>query len=624
MDHLVFIFNKEVQMLYNYLWPEADKFDLHFGPYHGVQNLEKLIEYRNGSKVNADWVYSPKEGPFRVLGAERISKIVNEQSNVDAILRLNEAITNLFRSWYEQIRDCMKQKQNPLPMLPVEEKNYVNLSSVYDAKGKTLLLNCFDLILNGKAELSAIDELVALGVDVNSEVSFSNDFQRVTSSPLAYLWACMNTDDDKVIKTIKQILARLISLGIDVNKTYGLSGDNFVTALRPAVVPPFIEMLPWFVANKGDIHFKDVHGNTLLQLFLYLPGLSPPTFTRPSAWLIENGVDVTAANNNGEHAIHLLCRYAYNEEKNNALLSAILTKAPQEVDVRDSEGHTPLYWSVRTGKLNFVESIISHWTKDKNSSDAVELLHAFADFIDLDSRTLSWQGNSQVLSKEEIERKLEKNYMPLIQVLLPFIGETNGGLRKFLITPEEGSKSTILAHMAKICPWIVDSLLAHNFILPEDLNLTNGQGETIAAIGKKTINSFLLLIACSNVDKKSVLELLKDDVSLDIMTNDKQSLLKMTINGCISSQDDKWSTGIKIFVELLKKGVNPNCADDKGDTPLHSAINTRSFYANPFILELINFGAETRKANNKGETARDLIRQLTNWQIAKDAILGAP
>lgn len=606
--------------LYNYLCPEAEKFDLKYGPYYGIQNLEKLIEYRNASKVNADWVYSPKEGPFRVLGAERISTIVDEKSNVDAILRLNEAITNLFRDWYEQIRASMKQKLNPLPALPLEGKSYVELSKLYDASGGTLLQNSLRTILGGKAELTTIDELIGMGIDINGPISIFINWSEIITSPLGYLWAYMDYYGEKVTMPV---LEHLQSLGADLNQVYGPDANNVITSL--AWYPIVEDILPWYVKNKGDINFRNGNGDTALHLYL---DRQPPTYERFSCWLIENGADVTLANNREEHPIHILCRESYILGGVNTILSALLEKAPQEIDARDGEGHTPLYWCVRTNKPDLMETIFAHWNKIKYSIEPLELLHAYAEFIAEDSRILfSKKNDSQIFSKKDVEDKINQQYMPLLKAILPSVQGANEGLRKLLITSKEG-QSTLLARFAEKCPWILDSLLENNYILPEDLKIENTKGETVAAIGKKTSDSFLLLMACYNLDKITALGLLNEDVDLSIQTQDKQSLLHLLILGC-QNEKNKWEVGFKIFLELLKKGANPNCADDSGNTPLHRLIKAENpiqvpLTLNSFVLEIINFGAKTKIENKQGLTARDLVHQFRGWRITKEAVLGAP
>ncbi len=98
-----------MDLVYSYL--SHSPFEVKRGPFNRVTNVAALIHYRDKNKYNKDWVYCGSTGPFRSLGEKRIKEIVQDPSPIDPVLRLNQAITDLFSSWYEAIRTFMKEKQ---------------------------------------------------------------------------------------------------------------------------------------------------------------------------------------------------------------------------------------------------------------------------------------------------------------------------------------------------------------------------------------------------------------------------------------------------------------------------------------------------------------------------------
>lgn len=618
----------------SYVWGEdfkPDPFKVELGPFNRVQNVKKLIEYRDASKVNKNWVYSPKEGPFRVLGEDRISKIVNEQSNLDPILRLNDAASQLFRQMYKSIRLHLKDQNNPPPQLPIRDKSVLDMSKFSDSEGETLLARSLeDIVFYGATDFSAIDRFISLGGDINLPFSFYWDFKHYEAPAFSYLWLLHRRDQSN---EIMKVIDYLITKGATVNQTFGSRADNVLSVMISTFSTP-TSMVPWYLKNGGDINFTNADGNSFLHLALFMPGWTPPSDINIAEICIANNIDVSLVNKQGDHPIHLLCHYYGNahEEETAKLLKTILEKAPNELHARDNENHTPLYWCIRTGKKCFIDTILAKTGEVEVNTegyikDAKNYLNAFADFIFDDARQFDYVGDTQVFSKELIEKKINEVYMPLMKSMLPFVGQTPEGLRALLIA-NEGS-TTLLHHLAKCCPWILDHLLTNGYILQIDLQLKNGQGDTVESIGNKTTNSFLLSVACYNLDKDAVKKLIDKDLSLDLCVGYRgQSFLHLAIQGCVNTKDDNdlidnWNIGFKIFKKLLVRKVDPNLGNNDGDTPLLSAINSKIEYANPFILELLDYGAKTDQPNKDGMTPRERIKEFRGWDIVNQAILGA-
>lgn len=606
----------------NYL-ASADKFDIQIGPYNRVQNTEKLIKFRDASSANRNWVYSPEVGPFRVLGPERITEIVNESSNIDAVLRLNEAAINLFRKLYEQLRSSIKSEKFSPPSLPVSYPSILGTSNLFDSQGNTLLTHCFEAILKNKVDFFAIDRFVALGGDLNAPITFFRyNLIRVNALPLNYLWSKLGVSEDSELNAkILKLMDYLVQKGTKIDRVFGLKNDNVISGMRFPL--SFLsEVLTWYLNKGGDINFKNGEGNSFLHLALNIPYMVPRSDIQAATQFVANGIDVSFLNLSGDHPIHLLCHYGDNNDEANTLLKSILEKAPTELNARDGNGHTPLYWSIRTGKQLFINTI-TEAKFESIFSDERKYLDAFVAFINEDVRQFLFDRSGEWdYSKKILEKKCTKIYMPMLESILPFVGGSKENLRKLLIAKHEGT--TMLHHFATTP--ILGFLDNEDYIFRDDFFLKNDAGETVLSIAEKTDNSFLLIVACYNLNKEDVKELLEKNISLNICANGGQSLLHLTLSGCVQAGEEtnSWNIGFSIFQKLLVKGINPDLADQNGNTPLLQAINLKNNRVNPFILELLNYGANTTKANKDGITPRKRIRDFPSWDIVKKGVLGAP
>lgn len=598
-------------------------FEIDLGPYNRVQNVNELIKYRNESKANHDWVYSPEEGPFRALGHDRITKILHEKSDRDPILRLNDATCKLAREIFSQLKSSLANPKSAPPALPVCKKPVVDITTIYDSQGITAFSHCIKKILGGKADFSVIDRFLSFGGNLNSPIQIYYGGHLLKVPPLTYV-LCSLSNCESSNKKILELADYLVKHGADINYTFGPNADNMMSILMQQF-PSISHMLRWYLENGGDINFKNKEGNTFLHLALFLPGWAPANDIERATKLVEAGSDVSLGNNQGEHPVHLLCRYGYNNEANNTLLETILKIAPGELNVRDKALHSPLYWSIRTGKQLFINTIIKAKPDVPPFADAKNFLAGFAAFIDENSRKIVYGTNNYIFTKEAIENKLNKNYMPLLNSLLPFVGTSPEGLRALLIACE--GQTTLLHQFAGSCPWILDHFLKEKYILPEDLQLKNGEGISVEDLGNLTNNSFSMMIACFNLDLKSAQELIKKDFFLDFHLEDSGSFLHKVLIGSKelpNKSHNDWKIGFTIFEMLLARGVNPNLQAKEGGTPLLWAIDIQKTEVNPYILGLIDYGADVDLADNRGMTARKRIGEFDEWRIAKQAILGAP
>lgn len=613
-----------------HLFPK-ENFKVKLGPYHRVQNVNQLMDYRNKSLANKIWVYDPQEGPFRALGHEKITKIVNKESPLDPILRLNRAISKLFQAIYNQIELNLENPKFPSPSLPVRSKPVLNINKPFDTNGRTPILHCIQLIVDKKTDLTAIDRFVKLGGDLNASIDFIFSGKRIHAPPLAYLMSLLGGMESLNSKLF-QIMDHFIARGANLDHTFGFSEDNCVSVLIQAILPipslsPLSFVLYWYEKNGGNINFKNTFGQTFLHLTLENPDSTPPFNLYTATTLIEHGADVSEPCGADNRPIHLLCEHGYNDDACTRLLKTLLEKAPAELNARGNCGFIPLYLSIRTGKQLFIDVLLE--AKPKVSLlDAIHCLYAFAHYVGKDCRKAKWAGGQQIFSKESIENKLKETHLPLLKSILPLLYGSVENLRALMIKEEREIHGTFLHDAASKSPWILDCFLEEGYILPEDLQLKNEEGITVDLIGTKTNNSFLMLEACYHLDRDLAEQLLKKDICLNLCIDGEKSLLHIILDkvsdNYSNANDDRWENGFPIFKKLLAKGMNPNLQNSRGKSPLLQAINIQNSLANPFILELLDWGADADLADKEGMTPRIQMGQTHGWEIIKNAVLGAP
>lgn len=602
------------------LLPKAT-FKVKTGPYGRVQNVGQLIEYRDASQANKIWVYSPHDGPFRALGQEKILKILNKESPLDSIFRLNNAMSKLFKTVYTQIESYLTNPDCPAPPYPI-----VNINKLFDLKKTNLLLPCIKLILDRKVDFCAINRFVKIGGDLDKPFEFSFKGRDVKASSLAYLFSRLS-DCQSSNAEIYAAMDRFLELGANLDHTFGKNKDNCVGILIQCLPFESISYILYgYEKYGGNINFKDKYGNTFLHLALFNPNFRPACDINTARALVDHGVDVSESNEQGDHPIHLLCRHGTDDFVCTSLLKAILQRVPAELNARDGLGLTPLYWSIRTRKQLFINTLLEsnpHFSLQSVTS----CLHGFAEYVEENSREAEWRGMQRCLSRQFIENKLENTYLPFLKsILRPLVGSEKK-LRDCLINNENEVKETSLHYIASKCPWILEHFQNEGYIFKEDLQLKNVEGITVEAIGNKTNNSFSLLIACYKYDTNTALELLKNDNCLDLSLCNTMPLLHILIDEGprdFNRNRIDCEAIFPVFQKLLAKGINPNLQNSIGENPLLRAINERNYRFNPFIFELLDYGADVDLANNWGTTPRKRVGQLRGGEIITEAILGMP
>jgi ankyrin repeat protein len=587
-----------------------------------VRNIYELTLQLKQDPHSEKWLFSAADGPFRALGEKKIQAIVDASTKETVLYKLNSALFNSNRHIFEEILSCMRSAQSAqdLHQHITETSLSINLSKMYDGSAKTLLTHAINMALSDPSKLFLIDMLQKMGVNINRLIFSSGEgVNQIT--PLTYVWDQKDFYKNGTASAIA-ISNRLLSLGAKLDVTFMSNKNNIAGYLisRQQICEEgggFKEFLNWYLANKGEINFEDIEGNTLLAQFF----LATNEWYSASSSLIANGANVVHANHKGEHPIHLLCENGYDGTKNAEILACVLKEAPQELRVRDDAGHTPLYLCLQGGKLKLTQALFAAWDKQSCFDSSKELLFILMQFI----------KEHRSFDAEKMKEQIDKRYMPLLKLLLEFCAHTKEEQRHLLIE-SDGEGNVMLHHLASAVPLILPELLSKNYITAEDLKIVNSQGFSVQQIAVKTENTLAFLDGCLKVNVDVVMHWIEYFDKLDQQLIKEQNLLQKVIYQVNSIWNDApqptvavWHSGYAIFEQLLQSGLDPNCQDGEGNTPLIVAIRVQCELADDIIFKLLDFQANPSIKNHNGINALGAFDCSAPWNshLARQAVLGA-
>lgn len=560
------------------------------GPYGRVQDVATLILYRNQSPQAADWVYSPEKGPFRALG-DRIATIIAENKPTDPVYRLNEALYSLNLEIFNKISNWL-EKGGTFPALP--PYHYANFSKLGNESGSPLMSRALNACLDDISKLGDIDQLLALGVNINKPFidneSLSLNTYRIPPLTAAWLKLTSNLNREE---TIVAVADHLLAKGADLNQIVDDAGNNVVSFILPHC-PPLKTLFNWYLKHNGDINFQNKAGNTYLHLLLK----GGPGSNEGLKWFMDlPNVDFSLANADGEHPIHFLikfqCAGCYPE--NEALLKFLLEKAPQERFAKDGHGHSLLYFCTALGDLLSLQTILQAW--DDHPADAP---------LDLVNAMIGLFSQGSHYSVADQQTKLEATFFPIMNLLLPYLGKDAHERRHVFIQKEQ--KATPLHYIAKECPWLIDSMLKANIIEAEDLDIQDQSGVSVKALATQMTNNYELIDACYSLKKDKVLHLISQMERPDVLDSSFNILLHAVLAGLNNSDsrpsDEECQAILNTVVQL---GIDLNDYNRNGETPLFTAIR---YCGLSYAYTLLNCGADPSKPNADGTTIQDLINYL--------------
>ena len=145
-----------------------------------------------------------------------------------------------------------------------------------------------------------------------------------------------------------------------------------------------------------------------------------------------------------------------------------------------------------------------------------------------------------------------------------------------------------------------------------------------------------LLLAAIEDDRESVLRLARLGADVDVLYDDRQTLLHLAVNrGCsravhaliavharVDIQDVRGNTPLHLAVthgnlnvtrSLIRRGANVNASNVRGEAPLHLAALRGNHEA---VEELVERGADVRLRNGQDMTPRQVAKSARNAAAA--------
>ena len=154
-----------------------------------------------------------------------------------------------------------------------------------------------------------------------------------------------------------EMVKLLLETGAEINAL----DDSGETALIDASKQGNLKIVEYLIEQKADLNVKNSDGLTALHF-------AAGTARRETAkLLLSKGLSLKERNNNGLTPFHLACQTKYSFEHIEDLI-----KAGADINERDKEGYSPIFYAVNAGNLNSVKLLI----ENKADFNSVEILSA--------------------------------------------------------------------------------------------------------------------------------------------------------------------------------------------------------------------------------------------------------
>lgn len=585
------------------------------GAYDSVQNFYVLNSFfLNDGK---EWVLNSPKGPFRALGENKIHEIAAGSAPELVVGRLNNALITLNRSLYQDVQDWIP-KDEPFPKLPAFA--YANFTRLSDCKGESLLVKGVRECLDHPEKLSKIGELLDLGIKINKPVRLMVNIDFYNIPPLTAAWLMISTDERRVGHVI-QVANYLLEKGADINQVVDGDGNNILGSL--GLDFDGSELFKWYLNNKGFVNFQNNKGQTFLHQLAKETLWTESGILEIANALIKAGADLKIADKEGHRVIHIICKQAQLLVNNHwtapgeGFLKCILQHAPDERYHIDGHGHSCVYLCSAAGNIPLLKIILDQWDEKKGFPDAPRML----------LKSVCEANAVAGYSVEKQHEVLESISLPIIKLLLPYLGSDQKEIRESFTLLEEGT--TPLHELARTSPWLPEALVQADIIKKEDLEVIDGRGITVTMIVDFTKDFCALYDACFALDEKAIGAFLhKFEIPAGLPVSG-DFLLGALLQGLAQQYDSEKPMPIEqqtcLLSKLLNFGIDPNCVLSDGSTPLVYVAKKCDLFC---IYPLLNYGASPVFHDN---ACFDIIQGYIDqdpdnkeeYQIVLDTLSGA-
>jgi len=562
------------------------------GPFGRPNELAILANlFKEGGQAK-DWVLNAENGPFRALGQERITAITSESPLEEVVGRLTDALTRLNFSLYTTIQTWIP-KPEPFPLLP--PYSYANFTKLADYKGEALIVKLLKECLNDPKNIDKIKDLLALGIDINKPIFVPISIYTFNYPPLTILWR-ETQENGNWYDTVIPVADSLLNHNAQLEQKVDNNGNNIVGTLGLGFCSR--KLLTWYLSHKGDVNFQNNNDESFFHLLAKSAQypMDNSTAKKLALQLIEAGIKLDLKDKKGNSAIHLLCTpYGYED-----LLNILLEKAPDQRYVLNGEGKSTAYLCASCGNIKMLSTLMFNWDPEKTPGTPSELIESIETVCSLSGYSTSKQVEA-----------LNHTIVPTINQLYNYLGKDSKEIRQAFIREEEGS--TPLHSLARLSPWLPETLVSRGIIKSEDLEIKDRRGMTVADYLLATKRFCTFYDACYSQDEENMKALIAEFKTPDKLPVDAKILLEALLRG-FYDLNNNYTNAVKperqcsLLTLLLDFGIDVNCHLSDGNTPLFFAINN---CATSLAYPLLGAGATPLMYNRNGSIF-DLIDSITS------------
>ena len=414
------------------------------------------------------------------------------------------------------------------------------------------------------------------------------------------------------------------------------AGDNSgVSPMHRAAEEGVVTALRAGLGQGADVDIRDGNDATPLHWALRNPVLAGSN--PAAAFLLEHGANPTLADRNGVVPLHEAAKNGYHQ-----VIDAAVDHPDADLDVRNSEGETPLHWGISGGEEYSVRALLDgganpslrdtrfsytalHWAAKVGNRRAARAVREIYPDVDLDARggrmnltplamavvenrhlgfvrvMLELGANPDVDSDgaSPLEWAVHNNNALIAEVLLEHEADPNFSARPHtspaLAAAGEGKTKMVrllAEHGADF------SRLSPNNQRPEDLALANGHGDVIQALhdtGRKFPADFIARMRADSRLSQLATDLF--GVAYDPALNQKNDSEGKTKLHYAAQYNDLG--GVR---DLLRRGADPHVRNRDGQTPMMTAI-IRGHGGNERIVRvLLEAGTDPEEGDDHGNT----------------------
>uniref|UniRef100_A0ABD2WCP8 Uncharacterized protein n=1 Tax=Trichogramma kaykai TaxID=54128 RepID=A0ABD2WCP8_9HYME len=372
----------------------------------------------------------------------------------------------------------------------------------------------------------------------------------------------------------KEVARLLLRSGADPNlaNKNGITPLHFICQEESHIDSDLTKMLFELSDDKYQpvqINAQNKWGDTPLHCITKLPFALPDCKEKIFEFLLRLGADPNLANSQGSTPLHLICQRKYRGDDLAELFFEINDDIDQtiQVDARDKFGNTPLYVALYHSN-NKVAEILLKRGADSNlaNADGWTPLHV-----------MSERNRSIGLTKILFKLSKAKNWP--VQV-----------------NAREKSGNTPLHSALSYNNHKVATLLLKN---GADPNLANEDGETPLHI--------ICMRSCDD-DLLEIFFKICNDIKQTVQVNAQDKLGRTSLHYALYYGHKKMTES------LLRRGSDPNVANEKGSTPLH--VISKANHDNYELVKLFFKINDERKQKLQVDARDKKGRSALQWAVA--------